>query len=344
MRWPAVFMAHGSAVSPVFVAQGATPPVAQGAAPAVQAPAPAASSGAGGWFYNLLVHSGLDPSTAHTVNDLVVRPIEVLLVVVLGVLAAHWGAKAIERVLGRLASPATERLVSPRASARITTVVGLVANAWRFTIAVVVLAVILTIFGINLTPLLASATVLGATIGFGAQSLVRDYLSGILLTVEDQFGVGDTISVNDTTGVVEGLSLRVTRVRDPEGGTWYLPNGDIRRLANTSRGWVEASVDLPVAAGSPSDIDRAKDLLLTRAKEVVRRPALLAACPEPPRMPGLVAADADALTLRVTVRTTSAHAGEVERTLREELVRTLMTAGLWPGGQAAVSAPDTLGG
>src|SRR4029077_492010 len=108
------------------------------------------------------------------------------------------------------------------------------ANVWRFIVAIFAIAIILGMIGINLTPLLASATIVGATIGFGAQQLVRDYLSGFLLTVEDQFGIGDTISVDGTTGTVEDVSLRVTQVRAEDGSIVYLPNGDIRALRNSS--------------------------------------------------------------------------------------------------------------
>ena len=89
--------------------------------------------------------------------------------------------------------------------------------------------------GINLTPLLASATIIGATLGFGAQQIIRDYLSGFLLTVEDQFSVGDSITVDGTGGVVEDVTMRVTRVRGLDGTIYFVPNGDIRLLANTSR-------------------------------------------------------------------------------------------------------------
>lgn len=296
-------------------------------------------AGGNGWLYDVLTRAGLAPSTARTVNELVVRPLEVLIVVAAAAVAAHLGAKVLQRVLSRLAAPTTGRLVSPRASTRINTVASLVANIWRFVVVLTAIGIVLTMFGINLTPLLASATVLGATIGFGAQSLVRDYLSGVLLSLEDQFGIGDTISVNETTGIVEDLSLRVTRVRDATGAVWYLPNGEIRRLGNTSRGWVFACVDLPVAARGPADLDRARQVLLDAASEVARRPSFLPACPEPPRSAGLVDTDGTSCTLRILLRTTARHAPELEGELREALVRALMTAGLWPASTDQAQPP-----
>ena len=145
------------------------------------------------------------------------------------------------------------------------------ANVWRFVVAIFAVAVILGMLGIDLTPLLASATVIGATIGFGAQALVRDYLSGFLLTVEDQFVIGDTISVNGVTGTVEDLSLRVTRVRAVDGSLVYVPNGDIRQLTNTSRGWAKAVVEVDVPITSAADLTRAIEVVTEAAERWWRR-------------------------------------------------------------------------
>ena len=152
--------------------------------------------------------------------------------------------------------------------------------------------------GINLTPLLAGATVVGATIGFGAQSMVRDLLAGFLLIIEDQFDIGDTLTVGTTSGTVEDLSLRVTRLRGVDGTVWFVPNGEIRTLANLSRGWAEAMVDVPVPA--VADVDDVLGAVARRRRCAVagdRRYA--AACLAPPRMWGVVAIGADTITSRV---------------------------------------------
>src|SRR4029077_12129827 len=112
-----------------------------------------------------------------------------------------------------VANQTAARSGSPRAGARVSTMSALAANVWRFFVFVITVVTILGMLGLNLTPLLASATIIGATIGFGAQQLVRDYLSGFLLTVEDQFSIGDTVSVDNVTGTVEDVTMRVTRVR-----------------------------------------------------------------------------------------------------------------------------------
>ncbi len=113
---------------------------------------------------------------------------------------------------------------------------GVVANVWRFFVFVVAGAIVLGLLGINLTPLLASATIIGATLGFGAQQIVRDYFSGILMTMEDQYNVGDSVTIGDVTGVIEEVTMRLTRFRGVDGTMFVIPNGDIRLIGNLSRG------------------------------------------------------------------------------------------------------------
>jgi small conductance mechanosensitive channel len=291
----------------------------------------------GDWLYHLLVKAGVTPSTAHSVHDFVIRPLEIVLVIVVAVLVAHFGARAIRRLLGKVAQQAADRSSGDRTGARAVTLVALVGNLWRFFVGVVAFFIILGMLGVDLTPLLASATVIGATIGFGAQSLVRDYLSGFLLTMEDQFGIGDTITVNTTSGVVEDVSLRVTRVRAADGSVWYLPNGDIRKLANASRGWAKAIVDVPVPATDAATLERAKDVVADAARAVAAGPRFAASCTEPPEILGIVAANADACTLRVALRTSTDHHAALERALREAVVGRLAEAGLWPAGAAGTA-------
>lgn len=298
----------------------------------------------GGWLYDLLSKAGVSPSAAHTTVEFVFRPLEVVFVLVVAVLVARYGARLIRRTLGRVAHRAAGRSGSVRAGARSLTVVALVANLWRFFVAVVAVATILGMLGINLTPLLASATVIGATIGFGAQSLVRDYLSGVLLTVEDQFGIGDTVNVNDTVGVVEDLSLRVTRIRSADGTVWYVPNGEIRKLANTSRGWAKAVVDLPVAPEAVLRMRELQDELADAARQVAHRPTFAAAAAEPPEVLGMTDAATDSCSVRVAVRTVPAHRDALQRALRDALVDRLVRLGAWPGLPSPTPSASGTGG
>ena len=115
---------------------------------------------------------------------------------------------------------------------------------------------ILSQLGVNIAPIIASAGILGIALGFGAQSLVKDFLSGVFMIFEDQFGVGDVVDVGEATGTVEAVTLRVTRLRDLDGTVWYVPNGEILRVGNMSQNWSRAVVDIGV--GYDEDLARAQ--------------------------------------------------------------------------------------
>jgi len=281
----------------------------------------------GGWLYDLLTHAGVSDDRAKTVTDLIVRPVEVLLVVIVAILIARYGGKLIRRFMGRVAEQTAQRSGSPRAGARVSTLSGLVANIWRFFVLVIAAATVLGMLGLNLTPLLASATIIGATLGFGAQQLIRDYFSGFLLTVEDQFSIGDSIVVDGTTGVVEDVSMRVTRVRGIDGTLYFIPNGDIRLLANTSRGWSRAAVDLTLPAAAAADLDEIRTVTEEAARRVAERPEFADSVTEPPMLVGVVSADAATITVRVTLHTVPSKRDALTRALREETMGTLARAG-----------------
>jgi small-conductance mechanosensitive channel len=207
---------------------------------------------------------------------------------------------------------------------------------------VIAILVALQTVGVDLTPLLAGATVVGATIGFGAQSLVRDLLSGFLLTAEDQFGIGDTIITGTTTGVVEDVTLRVTRVRARDGTVWFVPNGEIRVVANTSRGWALATVEAIVPVGS--DVDAVLETLRTVADGVVAEASFAPFCLEAPRVWGVVASDDTTFSARVTVRTTAVKREPIEQALRDGVARGLRAAGIYEApGPASGDVPGDVG-
>jgi|HubBroStandDraft_1064217.scaffolds.fasta_scaffold05513_6 small-conductance mechanosensitive channel len=314
-------------------------------------PAPAAlvasfpsSAGLGatnnGWFYEILVKAGLSHSSAHTVVDLVLRPLEIVLLVLAALLVAHFGAKGLRAFLGRMAGPALHRSESRRADARLATMLSLAANVWRFVVFLIAVFLILGLLGLDLAPLLASATVIGATIGFGAQSLVRDYLSGFLLAVEDQFAIGDTIAVNTVTGTVEDLTLRVTRLRAADGTVWYVPNGEIRVMANTSRGSARATVFLTLTPTDAADLDRARQVVADAAAAVAADERFAPHCPEAPKLVAVADSDGTSYRMQLTLKTRPADADALEAALREASLQALAAAGLWPNPPAAGSPEE----
>jgi small conductance mechanosensitive channel len=297
----------------------------------------------GGWLYDLLVKFGVSDETAKTVTDLIVRPASILLVLLVCIIVARYGSKAIRRILERAANQTASRSGSPHAAARVVTMSGLVANIWRFFIFIVGAAIILGMLGVNLTPLLASATIIGATLGFGAQQIVRDYFSGFLMTVENQFNVGDSIFVGGATvvtGVVEDVSMRLTRLRSTDGTIYHVPNGDIRTVGNLSRGWARAVVDLDLPADAAVDFERVNALVGDAATRVAEWPEFQPWCTEPPTLVGTVASDTSSLTVRVMLKTVPSQRDALERALRQEAIGALAVAGVWPGAHPAASSDD----
>ena len=192
-------------------------------------------------------------------------------------------------------------------------------------------AMALQLLGLNIGPLLASAGVVGLAISLGAQTLIRDYLSGVLILAEDQFRVGDQIEVAGVSGEVAQMTLRVTYLRDPLGKLHSVPNGDIRVISNVTRDWSRAVVDFTLPLGT--DLTAAEAALRAAAEQVRADPGLAAyfvAAPEV--IPWNNVSDAG-VQVRLTARTTPGEQTIVARALRRAATLALRSAGIWPGGQ-----------
>ena len=186
--------------------------------------------------------------------------------------------------------------------------------------------VILGDLGINLAPLLASAGVVGVAIGFGAQNLVRDYLSGIFMLLEDQYGVGDSITVGDASGTVENVTLRITRIRDTKGVVWHIRNGAIEKVGNQSQGWARAVIDYPVPY--EAGLERITGILRDTAGALWNEPewrALMLAAPE---VWGAQRVEKDQVTMRIVVKTAPLRQWAVEREMRARVHASLEAAGI----------------
>jgi small conductance mechanosensitive channel len=169
--------------------------------------------------------------------------------------------------------------------------------------------------GINITPILASAGVLGIAIGLGAQSLIKDFFAGFLILLEEQFNVGDTVKIGETTGTVEQLTLRVTRVRALDGSLTTIPNGSIGAVVNYSKGWSRVVLDIEI--DYKEDVDRAMRVALETAKRVKEeRPADII---EEPTMLGVDKLGASSVTLRLLAKTATNKHPEVGRELRRRI-------------------------
>ena len=165
-------------------------------------------------------------------------PLRVLTILVAAALIQSFGSRAITRAMNKLASvdlvPGPRNIVA-RQKERASTIGGVLSATLKSATWIIATAMALGEFGFDLGPLIASAGIVGVALGLGAQTLVRDILSGIFMLIEDQYGVGDTVEVLEIEGVVEKVGLRVTTVRDGQGTLWYLRNGEILKVGNQSQ-------------------------------------------------------------------------------------------------------------
>jgi small conductance mechanosensitive channel len=181
--------------------------------------------------------------------------------------------------IGRVSFVDTGPMPQARRTQRAETIGAVVRSIVSIAIWSIAVLTVLEILGINLGPLIAAAGIAGVALGFGAQSLVKDFLSGMFMLMEDQFGIGDVVDTGVATGTVEGVSLRTTRLRDVDGVVWHVPNGTILRVGNKSQQWSRAVVDVPVTF--QADTAAATDVIRTVTDEVCRSSASCASASRP---------------------------------------------------------------
>ncbi|MFC5720263.1 mechanosensitive ion channel family protein [Streptomyces gamaensis] len=213
---------------------------------------------------------------------------------------------------------------------------------------------VLSVLQIDLAPLLASAGVAGVAIGFGARNLVTDFLSGVFMIIEDQYGVGDEIDAGVAKGTVVEVGLRVTKLRGSDGSIWYVRNGEVKRIGNLSQGWAMAEVD--VTLRHDEDLDRAREAIAGAGEQLAKSAPWDERLVEPVEVMGLDSVTLDSMVVRVQAKTLPGQAATVERELRWRIKRALDAEGIRmgearPGDEqgaggdplAAVSAPSALG-
>jgi small conductance mechanosensitive channel len=200
---------------------------------------------------------------------------------------------------------------------RVATAATIVKSTVSVIIIGTALLMILDLFGIPLGPLLASAGVAGLAIGFGAQSLVKDTLSGLFMIVEDQYGVGDVIDTGTVVGTVEEVTLRITRLRDGDGVVWYIRNGEILRLGNRSQGWSVAVVDVQLAY--TDDIVRVTGIMTAAVENLADEEPWSDVLMETPHVTGIEAMAQGLVTLRVTAQVRANERDGVQREIRRRL-------------------------
>lgn len=188
---------------------------------------------------------------------------------------------------------------------------------WILVVLLVGSAVLMLLgtFGIDIIPLLASVGVAGLAISLGAQSLIKDLIGGVLIIVENQYAVGDSITVGSVSGEVERITLRTTEFRALNGDLHIVPNGEVRVLANQTKGWSRVVVEVGVAY--EEDLERALDVLRASGEAFAQAPAFEASLLEPPQVEGPVSLGDSAVILRVVVKTEPGKQWEIGRELRK---------------------------
>ena len=229
-------------------------------------------------------------------------------------------------ILNRLLRVLTKLVVRPATSqSRVAqtreqqtrTVAGILYSAGSKIVWAAAILTALAEFGINVTPVAALAGLASLALGFGAQNLVRDIITGFYIVLEDQYVVGDTIQVGETIGRVEHVTLRRTVVRDPRGALVTIANGDVRTVANLSRDWSQAFVDIALAPDTP--IEKTLAALEAAAADLRGDPSWSQALVDGPRILGLQNIDRSASIVRLQVRTAPTRQDEVARELRRRI-------------------------
>ena len=258
--------------------------------------------------------------------DFVRAALKVVLILALAILGARLGGRLAGRSIRSLATRSPLREASPRVEQRAETLAGVAVGVVRIFVWTVAGLLVLGELGLNLGPFLAGASIVGVALGFGAQSLVKDFLSGFFILVEDQYAVGDVITIGDTTGTVEEINLRVTRIRAGDGTVWFVPNGEIRKVGNSAKEWARAIVDVIIP--NKADLAAATAAIGEEAAALAAEPAWADAVLEDPEVLGVESMAADNVTVRVSTKTTPAHRAPLARELRARITRRLRKDGV----------------
>lgn len=259
-------------------------------------------------------------------------PINIILIVI-GAILLNW---LLRRLLMRTVTQVvrgvkraqdvdttSEMQAAPYVNARAvqrTRTLGTVGRAIiTWTVVVIALILILSQLSVNLAALLTSAGIVAAGLAFGAQNIVKDILNGIFMVFEDQLGVGDVVTIDQVSGTVEDVGIRVTQVRALDGTLWFVRNGEILTLGNSSQGWGRAVIDVTVDANQ--DLAHVTEVTLDAARTLLRSDKYARKVTGEPEMMGLESVFGDRATLRLAVRTRPEAQWEIQRAIRAEIRR-----------------------
>ncbi|MFF7729773.1 mechanosensitive ion channel family protein [Streptomyces sp. NPDC008001] len=277
--------------------------------------------------------------------------LRIILIVVIAVVMRSLIRRAITRLIARMNRTASAvdgtalgglLVNAERRRQRSEAIGSVLRSVTSFLIMGTAALTVLSVLKINLAPLLASAGVAGVAIGFGARNLVTDFLSGVFMILEDQYGVGDTIDAGVASGEVIEVGLRVTKLRGSDGEIWYVRNGEVKRIGNLSQGWATAGVDVQVR--SDEDLDRVREVLTRTGEEMQKTEPWTERLWEPVEVLGLNAVYLDSVVIRVSAKTMPGKALGVERELRWRIKQALDAEGIRIVGRPLEANLETEGG
>jgi len=247
---------------------------------------------------------------------LIGKPLAILALILTAMLLRWLLHRVIDRVANRAAGSAAAASAERRAQ-RAKTIASLMKSVVTTVVVVIVAVMVIDELGYNVAPIIASAGIVGIALGFGAQNLVKDYLAGIFMIIEDQYGVGDAVDLGEASGTVEAVSLRVTRVRDVNGTVWYVRNGEILRVGNQSQNWARTVLDIPVAFSE--DINRIRAILQDVAHGLWEDEDFNHRIIEEPEVWGVERWEPDGVVIRVTLKTAPLEQWSIAREMRERI-------------------------
>jgi small conductance mechanosensitive channel len=272
--------------------------------------------------------------------------VQVVVIVAVALLARTIAKAIIGGFVNRVVSGVKKRqrmedtqalLASPVSAARVvqrTRTLGSVLNNIVATVIVVIaLLLIVTTIDPNITGAFSLITAaLGAGLGFGAQNIVKDVLTGLFMVADDQLGVGDIVATDLATGVVEGVGIRVTQIRDVNGTLWFVRNGEITRVGNMSQGWSRAVIDVTVP--NTADVERVQQRMLDLATSLSQDPQWQHTVVDQPELWGIESIKPDAVVLRLVLKTRITTRDDVAWAMRVALRQSLADL----GGAAEISS------
>ena len=282
------------------------------------------------------------------------RPLTILLIVAVAWIVARVARRAVRRGVRRLiesnreaASWALQRVgvgtpeatvTDPRREGRAAAISTVLASTVTVLVWVIAIIMVLGEFNVDLAPLLAGAGIAGVALGFGAQSLVKDCITGLFMLIEDQYGIGDDVDLGEATGTVDRITLRTTVLRSPDGTRWHVPNGEVVRVGNRSASWHVAMLDIVVGPGA--DLELVSRLVTETATRVCESEEFAADVLEAPELLGVESITAEGVTERLRIKTRPGAQFGIQRALREAIKRALDEAGVPPPRPPVAPPPN----